>query len=180
MDTRQKKKQILSYVLYLTLACVLIIGLTYARYRSTVTGTATAAVAKVDLNSKADLSDKLTSLTTPGNFVDIDVTVSNSKETSVSEVTQDYTIKVETTGNLPLEFTLTKKNPDAEGQYVSTEASSDDTENSKVWSGGQMPHSKVTEHTYVLNVKWKDTGKDAKYAFEIEKVTLTVDAKQAQ
>lgn len=181
MKDREKRRRILSYVLYLTLACVLVLGITYARYRSTVTGTGTASVARVALNSTADLSEDLKGMQ-PGESVKIDVAVSNVEEGNLtSEVTQDYSITVETTGNLPLKFTLVKKNSTAEGSYVKLDTPTVESNgNSTTWPGGQMPHSVITTHDYVLTVQWPNDSKSDDYADEIDYITLTVDAKQRQ
>lgn len=179
MENRQKKRQILSYVLYLTLVCVLVFGVTYARYRSNVTGKGTAAVAKVVLNSTADLDNRLEGMR-PGEERKIDVEITNVlQDGTTSEVTQDYSVTVETTGNLPLEFTLEKKSADANGTYVDTTAI-ESTENTKIWTGGQMQHTTIETHGYVLTVKWKENETSAEYADEIDKITLTVDATQSK
>lgn len=179
MERKEKTGQIFRYLLYTALVCSLVLGVTYARYRSSAAGTGTASVAVVALNSTADLSSELTKMT-PGKNVTVPVSVSNVKEGKTSEVTQDYSIIVQTTGNLPLEFTLSPKNKNADGTYVSTVASPQSDNHSITWSGGQMKHSIITTHEYSLTVKWEDAEKDSAYADEIDKITLTVDAKQTQ
>lgn len=180
MEDKQNKRRIISYLLCFTLACLVVLGVTYARYKSSVSGTGTATTAKVALNSKADLSNALKNMK-PGESRLIDVSVSNKNPSDgkISEVTQDYTITVKTTGNLPLEFRLTAKNFNAAGIYVNQD-SPDKGDNSVVWSGGQMPHSDIVTHDYTLSVKWTESEKDSAYADEIDKITLAVDAEQTQ
>lgn len=180
MEDKQNKRRIISYLLCFTLACLVVLGVTYARYKSSVSGIGTATTAKVALNSSADLSNVLKNMK-PGESRDIDVSVSNQNlsENKVSEVTQDYTITVKTTGNLPLEFSLREKNLNGEGAYVKQDPLNNGN-NSVVWSGGQMPHSEIVTHDYTLSVKWTESNKDSAYADEIDKITLAVDAEQTQ
>lgn len=180
MKEKQSKHRRNSYLLYFILACALVLGVTFARYKSEVSGKATGTVAKVALNSTVDLSSGLKNMK-PGESRGIDVSVSNQKEDgTVSDVTQDYTITVRTTGNLPLEFTLAPKNKNGDGTYVSDNPAPGSGGNPTVWPDGQMPHSKPVRHEYTLTVKWKDGATDAKYADEIDKITLEVDASQTQ
>lgn len=180
MKSRQMKRRFLIYGLYLLLACVMMMGVTYGRYTSTVTGTATATVARVELNSTADLSNALKGIK-PGDNIGIDVKVSNmDANNKISEVTQDYSITIDTTGNLPLKFTLAGKNTTAKGTYVNTTTLSENTGNQVVWSGGQMPHSEIAQHEYTLNVTWEQSNNNDEFANEIDCITLTIDAKQTQ
>ena len=115
---------------------------------------------------------------TPGDSRNIDISVSNVKDGRTSEVTQDYSIIINTTGNLPLVYELAQKNSTGAGTYVTTSTIPKSDGNSRAWSGGQMPHSENTVHEYTLTVKWPTNSTDASYADEIDKVTLTVDSKQ--
>ena len=179
MDRNQNKRRAASYLLCFTMACTLVLGITYARYRSSVTGTGKASVARVALDSKADLSSILQRMT-PGDSRNIDISVSNVKDGRTSEVTQDYSIIINTTGNLPLVYELAQKNSTGAGTYVTTSTIPKSDGNSRAWSGGQMPHSENTVDEYTLTVKWPTNSTDASYADEIDKVTLTVDSKQTQ
>lgn len=178
MEDKQKRRQMCRYLLCLGLVCALGLGLTYARYSSAITGTGKATVAKVTLDSKADLSNVLQGMT-PGAECTVSLMVSNAKDSNMSEITQEYSVIVKTTGNLPLEFTLENSGSAGEETYVNPESATDEN-NSRTWSGGRMPHSKKVTHNYTLKVRWPEEKKDATYADEIDKVTLTIDAKQAQ
>ena len=172
MDRNQNKRRAASYLLCFTMACTLVLGITYARYRSSVTGTGTASVARVALDSKADLSSILQRMT-PGDSRNIDISVSNVKDGRTSEVTQDYSIIINTTGNLPLVYELAQKNSTGAGTYVTTSTIPKSDGNSRACSEN-------TVHEYTLTVKWPTNSTDASYADEIDKVTLTVDSKQTQ
>ena len=88
--------RIVSYLLYLSLVCTLIFGVTYARYSTVVTGGASAQTAAVALGSSLDLTEDLKGMT-PGDAKPIFFSVSNKKDSTVSEVAQEYTITLLTT-----------------------------------------------------------------------------------
>ena len=93
--------RIICYLLFLTVVCTLVFRAAYSRFYSQAAGAGTANIAEVALNSQIDLSDKVNGMV-PGDTRDIVIQVSNQKDGVISEVTQSYTITVETTGNLPL------------------------------------------------------------------------------
>lgn len=163
------------YLLYLSLAGTLIFGVTYARYSSTVTGTGTAEVAALEMNTTLDLTDRLQDLV-PGQPRTIEFKVTNFHGGLVSEVTQEYSVTVTTTGNLPLEFELTPPETGAEGTYAAEASSGAST---VTWRGGSLPYGAATTHAYTLTVTLP-SGQAAGYADEIDLVTLTIDAQQAK
>ena len=168
------KGRIIAYLLYLAMACTVLLGATYARYQSTVTGTGTAQTADMEMNTTLDMSEALRGLK-PGSTKEIEFKVSNKKDTEVSEVAQDYTITIVTTGNLPLTYQLISEGDKGMGRF--TEASGGSQGNSQVWTGGFLPAAE-TVHQYRLTVTWAVEDADERYAGEIDMVTLTVDAKQ--
>lgn len=145
--------------------------------------TGSAQAAAVAMNSTIDLTEKLSELK-PGNTKTITFAVNNYKEAGkISEVSQDYSITVTTTGNLPLQYELsledeTQKDSVITGNYVKWETPSQESF-STIWNGGYLPHSVEEEHTYVLAVTWPGDENQDSYADEIDLITLTVDAKQA-
>ena len=103
--------------------------------------------------------------------------MTNFRETSVSEVTQEYSVTVTTTGNLPLVFELAPSKTGAEGgTYAETPSGTSPT---FTWKGGSLPYGVRTTHTYTLMVTLP-SGQAAGYADEIDLVTLTIDAQQAK
>lgn len=182
MKKNLTKGRIISYIIYLALACTLVFGITYARYSSKVTGNVTAKTASVEMNSTIDLSKQLEEMT-PGSSKKIEFKVTNKKEENVSEVGQEYSITIDTTGNLPLTYTIDSDvAAPASGNYVTAVKEASGETNHK-WTGGVLPYSAdgVT-HKYVLTVKWTESGDEdnSAYSDEIDQVTLTVDAKQIE
>lgn len=175
------------YLLCVLFACLLIFGTTNARFQTTGigTGSAQAAAVAVAVNSQIDLTSVLKSMK-PGEEKRIIFTVNNysgNGERKVSEVAQEYSITMTTTGNLPLKYQLlldngSQDNPDT-GSYVDVEHSAEEAFR-VIWNGGYLPHSVQTEHTYELIVTWPETENQGSYADEIDLITLTVDAKQAE
>lgn len=172
------KGRIIAYLLYLAMACTALLGVTYARYQSTVTGTGTAQTAamEMNMNTTIDMSEQLRGLK-PGETKEIVFEVSNKKAAEVSEVAQDYTISVMTTGNLPLTYQLTPEGDKGMGSFA--EALAGSQKDSQVWTGGFLPAAE-TAHQYRMTVAWPGADADERYAGEIDLVTLTVDAKQRE
>lgn len=173
--------RVVCYLLYFLGVCTLVLGVTNARYSTVVSGTGTASVAAVELelDTKQDLSVNLVGMK-PGDSREIPFTVKNSKDSKVSEVTQEYSVIVETTGNLPLEYTLTVSSSDNKAYYVAEGPSVGNDSNHREWTGGKFLHSTDSTHNYTLKVKWPEGEASEIYKKEIDLVTLTVDAKQVQ
>lgn len=161
------------WLVYAIVVAALVSTTTLSRYMTTVTGTGTASVASVALGGtfNIDVSNMI-----PGMSKGVSFNVTNEKDGAVSDVVQDYTIIVTTTGNLPLSFTLTTAaTPSTD--YALTLVQDGNT---YTWSGGRLPHTTETTHSYTLTAVWPANATDPKYAREVDAVTLTVNAQQAQ
>ncbi len=164
--------RVVCYMLVLTAACTLVLGATYSRFSSQATGTGTANIAAAALNSTMDVSEALEGMA-PGDSCTIAFRVSNEEESgTVSEVTQSYTIAIETTGNLPLTYTLSTGDTPKDHHALTQ------NNGSLVWTGGLLPHSTPTTHTYTLTVSWPDEEADPSLTDEIDLVSVTVEARQ--
>lgn len=176
------KSRIIFYLFYLSLACTLVMGVTYARFSSQVTGTAAARTAAVALGSSLDLSGHLKGLK-PGDTKELTFDVTNFSGTGtgsdklVSEVAQEYSITIYTTGNLPLKYEIIYSNSSTAadvGSYV-TPSEGD----SNIWTGGFLPTGAEAAHRYTLKVTWPEAENNYVYSDEIDLVTLKVEAYQA-
>lgn len=172
--------RIVCYLFCLSLVCAVVFGVSYARYMTTVNGTATATVAAVsdkitNMDRKIDVSDM-----EPGESKTVDFNVVNFSNNQVSEVGQDYTVTVKTSGNLPFAFTLASAGGTSEAgtkNFAGNLVKKDDN----VWesiSSGNLPASVRTTHSYTLTVSWPKGEGKPDYADEIDTVTLIIDAKQ--
>lgn len=148
----------------------------------------------MNMNTQTDLSGLLKELK-PGGETEIKFEVRNFEappsaggDNKISEVGQEYSVSVKTTGNLPLTYTLTSDTAsgNVEGTHVGTDpkesgGTSLDPAKEWVWSGGVLPYSESgISHEYTLTVAWPKGQADSAYKDEIDLVTLTVDAMQVQ
>lgn len=167
-----------AYLLALAAVCTLVWGVTYARYRTDKKGAAkgtaaTMALSVLDGSGELNLSDRLAGMT-PGESRTVSFTIANSKDGVASQVAQTYSLTIETTGNLPLTYTLSHTGQaGAGGAFAAGEAGS------LTWTGGRLSAG-VASHTYTLTVTWPPEKSGAWYMHEIDAVTLRVDAAQAQ
>lgn len=170
------KRRIVCYLSYFALICMLAFGVTDARYYSEVTGMGTARTAAVEMNTEIDLTDQLQGVV-PNGKKEIEFSVNNFKDGSISDVAQEYTIAVTTTGNLPFKYEL-KGDSSESGTLADIGPAA--VGYSLVWSGGKLPTGASATHKYTLIVSWPSDMASDSYADEIELVTLTVDAKQVK
>ena len=171
MSPHLTKRRVISYMIYFSLVCALVLGVSFARYYTQISGSGSASVAAVAMDSTIDLTDQLQDLE-PGGTKAISFQVTNSKNGTTSEVAQEYTITLTTTGNLPLTYTLSG--------HVEREAPKAADASPLVWSGGQLPHTIKASHIYTLMVTWPEEQATAQYSDEIDWMTLSVEAKQVQ
>lgn len=199
MKKNLTKSRLMGYLLLLTAASFGVISMSYARYTSQVTGTGTATVALWGSDATIQQFPVDVDGLTPGESQSFDFMITNTKDSKISQVAQEYSVKVETTGNLPLEFTLASTGSEPSGSsFVNAGAGGKlelNSENTAEATGGFLPHTDSVTHNYTLTVEWptatattaadgSGTGgidgiDDAKYADEIDLVTLTVSAVQA-
>lgn len=178
MKKHMTKTRILSYLLLLTLASLLLVSVSYSRYTSNVSGTAAASVAVWSSQTSVPTSIDISGLT-PGATKTYDFSITNTKDNRVSEVSQEYSVTVETTGNLPLTFALSPQDniPSSVGTVIPEQNLTIGSEKVTA-SGGTLPHSVTETHTYRLTVTWPPDANLTVYKDEIDLVTLTVDAHQ--
>ncbi len=185
MKTQRKKhSRLWVYLLYLGLVTSLVLSVTLARYASIVDGTGVATVAAMagEASLVGDpIEMPLEGLLPGGAAKTLEFQVVNYSGDVISEVALDYQITVETTGNLPLNFTLTPI--PAEGENGADMISGGDIlQNGAVTqtlTGGafSLPGGKQG-HTYRRSAAWPAEKSDAGYAHEIDLVTVTVEARQ--
>ena len=116
-------------------------------------------------------------------------TVRNYDDGRDCQVNTDYEIRIETMGNLPLEFTLRplEDNEDGGGYNALvgelTEIDGSSAGKTLLFSGGKLPYVEEEgdrkAHTYQLQVTWPESKNSSDYSKEVDFVTVTVTAKQA-
>lgn len=171
--------------LFVCAALLLVLSPSYAHYTTQVSGTGTASVAVWGSATEFTTPVQLDQLQ-PGKEVEFPFTVTNKNGNKISDVAQNYSVTVKSTGNLPFVFQLTADS--GKGTAGGTAVTAPDplvfTDGAAEVSGGFLPHTKETVHAYILTVSWpvdeqSTDSADAKYADEIDLVTLTVNAQQA-
>jgi len=142
-----------------------------ARYSDKISKTGTLSVAKYSLNETGTLDLGMIS---PGEKLTYNFEVSNKEDEKISEVAQHYNIKITTTNNLPLIYTLTGTNTTNTGSL----ASNLDETTLITSTPGVLPHTKNTTHSYVLTVEWPSDKTESMYLNEVDKVSLNIEAVQ--
>lgn len=172
----------LRYLIYLVLVTTVISSTTLARFatRESVSVGATIAAFVSGTNLSLDLGAQ--GALAPGETKTIYFSVTNSENGKICEVPVEYEMQIETTGNLPLQFSLT-------GQKVSGET--DDSLSALVGSldatlcakGGKLPSARIggeTIHRYTLNLSWPQNKKAQEYSQEIDHLSVRIKTKQAK
>ena len=164
MGKHLTKTGIAGYGLLLAAASISVWSFSYARFTAQENGMASATVAA--WGSGSSTIDINVSGLRPGDKKTYIFEVTNTENGVTSEVGQDYSIIVETTGNLPL--------------YVNTGENGTLTFNGGMAAvrGGRLPHSVSAIHTYTLAVSWPEDKAGTEYTDEIDLVTLTVSSEQ--
>lgn len=174
MKTGGKKvRLLLLLVLAVTVTSLATTG-TLAKYASEFKQTVSAEVAAFAGGGTVDFAVALADMV-PGEQKTVDFTVCNFKGDTYSDVGIVYEIQVESTGNLPLEFSLLGKNDSGTGTLAG-----DFNEEGKA-SGGWLPlaeEGKKLQHSYELSVTWSAGMASEEYSHEIDMVTVTVTAVQ--
>lgn len=171
-------------LLCLTLLSMYLMSNMYARYTTQSTGEDSARVAAYVFQLK-DSSEStilnLDKIRKPGDSQEYTFTVTNKKESVISEVAQSYTIRLEVDGSMPVVCTITKQG-DTENNTVYevdyTTAVAGKVESNEIQL---LPAEEYTQ-TYTMKAVWPDTYKNEKYASAsgTSVVTLTVDAQQTK
>lgn len=177
MKKQLTKTWLTGYLICFAGVFLLITGVSYARMITKIAGTAKAASAAVNLDTTTiNISDLLQTLQ-PGDRKELKFEVHNYQNTGeMSEVAQDYSVTVQTSGNLPLTFVLNGENTDVQGKLAEIGSQ---TGSAWKWTGGWLPQAQSVSHRYTLTVVWPADKNDVMLADEIERITLTVDAVQA-
>lgn len=181
---KKKRNRIgfLRYIVYLALVSSVIASVTMAKYSAEVATKAEAVIAAFVTGTTLDVDVPLGGMVAPGDAKTVTFQVTNFDGEQNANVSMGYEIQVDTTGNLPLEFSLL-------GEKQSEDT---DTQNSVLVGpldpitlkaeGGKLPFAHTNDdrkiHTYQLKVTWPAAYNDEGYSDEIDRVTLKITSKQ--
>lgn len=155
-----------------------LVGATFARYTTQAESPSQARVALFGHDESIDFGNTWAANLKPGDTRTVALSVANAKDGAVSEVAQTYDIEVETAGNLPLTFTLSKDGAaiaEATGKSTSTAASK-----THVFETDGMAFSAATAetHDYTLTVAWPSDKDAVSYADMPDYVQVDINVKQ--
>lgn len=177
MQKQLTKTRILGYLLLLAMVTSFVFSISYAKYTKQINGSASADIA-IWGNDETIASLDTTGLH-PGETKTYEISIINTKNNSISQVAQDYSISLETTNNLPLTYTIkSKDSPSDKGTYL-TNGKFDLSNGKDEKTGGHLPHTESITHTYTLTVEWPKESNDAAYMDEVDSITLTIHAWQS-
>ncbi len=175
---RSNKSRLLMWVTYGVIVTALVGTTTLSRYMTTVSGTGSATVASVyvDTTLAVDLSGLEN-----GTPVTVNFDIVNYTGTKASDVTMGYQVEVITTGNLPVIYSLAPRSEaDATvlGTMIDNTFGNDGAYTGGTLTGGVLPHSECETHEYTLTATWDTNAKDADYADEVDAVKIVITSSQ--
>lgn len=168
-----------------TLVCLVLVSFwmtcnMYARYTSEASGSDSARVAAFCF----DLSDAenpqmidVENIKKPGDTAAYTFTVTNKKQSMISEVSTSYTVAVAVTGSVPLKCEITKAN---NSTAICSATNINDGSSTATSPAVQMKAGEESTATYTISVEWPSTYNDEVYASAsgVGQVKLTVHAEQ--
>lgn len=179
MDHSRKKERWILYILVILLSMVLasfwLICNMYARYSTQTSGSDSARVAIFSHNETISLADSITEkLTEPGDSLNYTFEITNSENSKISEVGLTYQIQIETSGNLPLQYTLKKDNVKigAFSEETNTESYVFKNENMKFEAGKQG------SDRYTLEIVWPKDKNTAQLSSIPELIKMNIIVEQ--
>lgn len=146
---------------YLLVVLFVLIPTTLSSYVSTTSGEDSVRVARMSLDSEIVFSVKQIH---PGETVTLDFVLSGE----ASEVTQEYSLLMSCTQNLPLSYSLSCE--PTEGRPVQGSIQPGQT------YSGELKHGE--EHVYSLVIYWDASKTAYQYANEFDYITITTQSVQ--
>lgn len=182
----KKRSHWLNYLAYLVVASLVLTGVSMSRYQVSVSGSDTARAAVVTVGNSFSL--QIGQGLKPGKTVDMPFTVSNQdRANQKNEVLMEYTLELEHSLNLPLEYTLYAlpagvTDVSAGGQKL-TEGATDQNDLRRVinYTETYELHSysgAAAAQNFVLRLVWPAGETAARYSDEIDYTTIRVNAVQ--
>lgn len=172
--------------LYLILVSVVAMGVSFSRFSTTLTNSGAENTALPDIEFSTWVLDH-TKPAEPGEIVylkdmvpgderTIEISVMNWVGESISSYDQSCNLELQTTGNLPLEFTLTEKK-DAEDDVEIVLFSNGPL--SYLSEGWEFVGSEKQEKNFKLIISWPEKIKDEFYKNEIDFLQVGLRAVQS-
>lgn len=182
MDRKDRKKSFLLLIVLLLLMVTSYMFVTYSRYTSEQTNSDVAHVAQfiITEDMSENINVKLENMK-PGDVKTYNFTVSNAKDTKVTDVGIGYEIILESSNNLPLTIYLYQNENTDTNLFSETAESTVQQKILKTQIQNFAPGEARTDN-YILKIEWQNTeeNKNEKYVEELDYIDLTIEAVQAQ
>lgn len=175
-DGTLKKTNIILNILCAIIILLIAEGVIYARYMYSMSESGSVGMG-IMLTDVIDISVALEDIK-PGNVKEAEFRISNTKDGIVSDLRQIYTIKLTTTGNLPLSYEIYCKNS---SQGIGTEnAPAVLMPGQQTEQQGMLPGTEEATHIYTLKITWDDSeGQDNfQYSGIIDYASIEVYSEQ--
>lgn len=178
-EERKKQPRWVIYLIYLCIVTTLTTTVTLSRYMTSVSGSGTATAAMMT-GGMSQLALTIPSMK-PGDREVVTFEVVNytgiGEQQKVSEVSQNYTITLVNTENLPLTYTLIQC--ENQGNGTGLPINTVLLPNTATTDKGVFPPTVAVTHTYTLEITWIDDGQDNHaYSGKIESIDIRIDAEQ--
>ena len=184
---RRKREAKLKYLkltsaIIATIVSIGIIGQTIAKYKSNAQSEANIDLAYYLLKDQSISQDLvLTSILPRENAYIYNVRVANYDGTDRTETAIDYTIKIRTTTNLPLQYRVYKQ-PDLTNSVISSETTTPDSDGTYfkniVLTTDSFGFAQNEEAIYRIEVEFSEDYNSADYEGRVEYISVTVESNQ--
>lgn len=177
MNTKKSPLKLLYAIMILCflLLCLSLISQVFAMYISKVNSSSSAVVACFNPSFTSD-KITITGINQPGDSDICSFKVQNYTDETVSEVSMKYKIKIKTTGNLPLVFTLNDNYGNAicvwDCDGISGEV------NYVYESTNTFNASVANYYEYSIEARWQAERNDAKFAGMSDVIYISVEWEQ--
>lgn len=171
---RQRKKLRTDRLIFLFIITTIIVTiLTLAKYKSTIAteeSSIKVAFPAIDLLSDEILDVDINPTTEDKELI---FAVTNTEEEKRTEVAMNYTVKIESLSNLPLEFELYTYDNNTKGTENLLQG------NGNITDDINFNFNEDKTDTYMLIIKWKEGQTDYRYSHTIDYVRIVVNGVQA-
>lgn len=180
MLEKLRKRNIIIHIIYAIIVLMLLEGVVISRYMYSVTASS-ALEAGIMITDVIDITAAVREIK-PGSSEEITFKVSNTKDGAISDLRQFYSIKLVSSGTLPLTYSVyCSDSPDGIGSAEHPIALTPNVPSAEkaVLSGKEHE-----THTYILTVSWKAPDNGAAYSADYSNLMdytyIQINSEQAQ
>lgn len=158
-------------MLIVIVSTIIVTTVSISKYRSTVASSDTARTAVPIITVNAEpLNININPVNNEQRYI---FEVANFNESKESEVSMEYSIKINNSRNLPLTFELYNYDEATNAEIGNNLLSQDNiTGTVSMLVGGKQSNK------YILKIKWKEEKKDYLYSKEIDYIQIGINSRQ--